>query len=99
MYNVKFVMKGSAMPDTFDQSTGVYDADADTWTVKVAFDSVYGTLPVPTKTDAKYMAGWAAAANWERSTTRASSSLPQYHRLQGRRRYHPDCRNGALDHL
>lgn len=78
MYNVKFVMKGSAMPDTFDQSTGVYDADADTWTVKVAFDSVYGTLPVPTKTDAKYHGWLAAAANWEEIDNEIILELPQY---------------------
>lgn len=78
MYNVKFVMKGSAMPDTFDQSTGVYDADADTWTVKVDFDSVYGTLPVPTKTDAKYHGWLAAAANWEEIDNEIILELPQY---------------------
>ena len=77
-YNVKFVMKGSAMPDTFDQSTGVYDADADTWTVKVDFDSVYGTLPVPTKTDAKYHGWLAAAANWEEIDNEIILELPQY---------------------
>lgn len=77
-YNVKFVMKGSAMPDTFDQSTGVYDADADTWTVKVDFDSVYGTLPVPTKTDAKYHGWLAAAANWEDIDNEIILELPQY---------------------
>lgn len=77
-YNVKFVMKGSAMPDTFDQSTGVYDADADTWTVKVDFDSVYGTLPVPTKTDAKYHGWLAAAANWADIDNEIILELPQY---------------------
>ena len=77
-YNVKFVMKGSAMPDTFDQSTGVYDAAADTWTVKVDFDSVYGTLPVPTKTDAKYRGWLAAAANWEEIDNEIILELPQY---------------------
>lgn len=77
-YNVKFVMKGSAMPDTFDQSTGVYDADADTWTVKVDFDSVYGTLPVPIKTDAKYHGWLAAAANWEEIDNEIILELPQY---------------------
>ena len=77
-YNVKFIMKGSTMPDTFDQSTGVYDADADTWTVKVDFDSVYGTLPVPTKTDAKYHGWLAAAANWEEIDNEILLELPQY---------------------
>ena len=66
------------MPDTFDQSTGVYDADADTWTVMVAFDSVYGTLPVPTKTDAKYHGWLAAAANWEEIDNEIILELPQY---------------------
>ena len=66
------------MPDTFDQSTGVYDADADTWTVKVDFDSVYGTLPVPTKTDAKYHGWLAAAANWEEIDNEIILELPQY---------------------
>lgn len=77
-YNVKFVMRGSAMPDTFDQTTGVYDAAADTWTVKVDFDSVYGTLPVPTKTDAKYHGWLAAAANWEEIDNEIILELPQY---------------------
>lgn len=77
-YNVKFVMKGSTMPDTFDQTTGVYDADADTWTVKVKFDSVYGTLPVPTKTDAKYHGWLAAAVNWEEIDNEILLELPQY---------------------
>lgn len=62
------------MPDTFDQSTGVYDADADTWTVKVDFDSVYGTLPVPTRLMLSIMAGWQQQQTGKRSTTRSSSS-------------------------
>lgn len=77
-YNVKFVMKGSTMPDTFDQTTGTYDAAADTWTVKVKFDSVYGTLPVPTKTDAKYHGWLAAAANWDEIDNEILLELPQY---------------------
>lgn len=77
-YNVKFVMKGSTMPDTFDQTTGTYDAAADTWTVKVKFDSVYGTLPVPTKTDAKYHGWLAAAANWADIDNEIILELPQY---------------------
>ena len=77
-YNVKLVMKGSTMPDTFDQTTGTYDAAADTWTVKVKFDSVYGTLPVPTKTDAKYHGWLAAAANWDEIDNEILLELPQY---------------------
>ena len=66
------------MPDTFDTTTGVYDADADTWTIKVDFDSVYGTLPVPTKPDAKYHGWLAAAENWDEIDNEILLELPQY---------------------
>ncbi len=44
---------------------------------RLDFDSVYGTLPVPTKTDAKYH-GWLAAANWDEIDNEILLELPQY---------------------
>lgn len=84
-YNVKFVMKGAAM-DLLDNTTlpgifnptAVYDRDTDTWTVKVKFDSTYGTLPVPTKEDCTYRGWLASAENWEEIDNEVIRTLPSY---------------------
>lgn len=71
LYDVKLVMKGGQIADLRDNSnletydpTAVYDAENDTWIIKVAFDSVYGELPVPVKTDCTYHGYLADAPGW-----------------------------------
>lgn len=76
-YDVKFIMKGATMPDTFDATTAVRDDAADTWTIKVKFDTAYGTLPVPTKAESKYH-GWLAAAHWDAINNEVILDLPSY---------------------
>ena len=79
-YDVQFVMKGSSMPSDFETNNpgAVYDAAADTWTIKVKFDSTYGTLPVPTKADSEYH-GWIAdAPHWDVIHNEIILDLPAY---------------------
>lgn len=79
-YDVKFVMKGSTMPEDFMEShpNAVYSVDNDTVTIKVKFDSTLGTLPVPTKTDAKYHGWLVDAENWSEIHNEIITVLPQY---------------------
>lgn len=79
-YDVLFVMKGSSMPSDFETNNpgAVYDAAADTWTIKVKFDSTYGTLPVPTKTDSEYHGWMADAPHWDAIHNEIILDLPAY---------------------
>lgn len=71
LYDVRLVMKGGQIADLRDNSnldtydpTAVYDAENDTWIIKVAFDSVYGDLPIPVKEDCTYHGYLADAPGW-----------------------------------
>lgn len=87
LYDVKLVLKGSRIVDLSDNTsletydpTAVYDATTDTWTIKVAFDSTYGVLPVPTKVDAKYHGYCVTAPGWPEPSIHETVllELPQY---------------------
>ena len=77
-YDVKFIMKGAAMPDTFDAANAVRDDAADTWTIQVDFDSTYGTLPEPTKADCEYRGWLANAPHWAAIDNEVILDLPAY---------------------
>lgn len=91
-YPVRMEMKGGKIADLTDNSdldiydpTAKYDAETDTWTVTVTFDTVYGELPVATKTDCVFRGYKVNAPGWP--TTEAFgktihgeiiTALPQY---------------------
>lgn len=77
-YNVTFVMKGASMPETFDTENAVRDEEADTWTIKVKFDTTYGTLPVPVKADSEYHGWLANAPHWDAIHNEIILDLPSY---------------------
>lgn len=71
LYDVRLVMKGGKIADLTDNSnldtydpSAVYDVENDTWIIKVAFDSVYGELPIPVKEDCTYRGYLADAPGW-----------------------------------
>ena len=77
-YNVAFVMKGSKMNLADTVPLASYDADKDTWTMQVKFDTEFGTLPVPTKTDCRYLGWLADAKSWTEIHSKTIKSLPSY---------------------
>ena len=79
-YIVRFVMKGSAMPADFEDNNpgATYDAATDTWNIKIKFDTTYGTLPVPTKTDSTYHGWLANAPHWDTIHAEVILDLPAY---------------------
>ena len=79
-YDVTFIMKGATMPEEFHtrHADAVRDEQADTWTIKVDFDSVYGALPVPTKADSVFHGWLANAENWTAIHNNMIKELPQY---------------------
>lgn len=91
-YRVTLEMKGGTIADlsdnedlsTYDPSA-VYDVEADTWTITIVFDAVYGELPVPTKADCVYRGYLVNGENWPTNDNFGPSihgtiiqSLPQY---------------------
>lgn len=77
-YNVTFVMKGSKM-ELADTVTGAaYDKTKDTWTMQVKFDTEFGTLPEPSKTDCHYLGWLADAKSWSEIHGKKIKSLPSY---------------------
>lgn len=77
-YNVTFVMKGSKMDLADDVPLASYDADKDTWTMQVKFDTEFGTLPEPSKTDCRYLGWLADAKSWSEIHGKTIKSLPSY---------------------
>ena len=79
-FEIKFVMKGSTMPPEFNERfpDAVYNTEADTWTIKIDFDSTYGLLPPPTKEDATYQGWLVDAPNWPEIHNEIIKELPQY---------------------
>lgn len=77
-YNVKFVMRGASMNLADMDPTAVYDEDADTWTIRVAFDTEYGPLPVPEKEDCEYHGWLVDAAHWDAIDNEIIQALPSY---------------------
>ena len=77
-YNVTFVMKGSKMDLADDVPLASYDADKDTWTMQVKFDTEFGTLPEPSKTDCRYLGWLADAKSWTEINGKTIKSLPSY---------------------
>ena len=77
-YNVTFVMKGSKMDLADDVPLASYDADKDTWTMQVKFDTEFGTLPEPSKTDCRYLGWLADAKSWTEVHSKTIKSLPSY---------------------
>lgn len=96
LYDVTLVMKGGKIADLTDNNldtfdpTATYTIDEDTqvitsWTIKIAFDSVYGELPVPEKDDCVYHGYLADAAGWPAKEgygvtihEQVITALPQY---------------------
>lgn len=78
-YDVKFIMKGAEMPADFTTGNpeAVQGVDGN-WTIKVKFDTTYGTLPVPVKTDCQYNGWLAAAPNWDAIDNEIILTLPSY---------------------
>lgn len=77
-YNVTFVMKGSKMDLADDVPLASYDADKDTWTMQVKFDTEFSTLPEPSKTDCRYLGWLADAKSWTEINGKTIKSLPSY---------------------
>ena len=85
-YNVTFVMKGSTMNLDDTVPLASYDAEKDTWTMQVKFDSQVkfdkdkdvGILPTPTKTDCRYLGWLADAKSWTEIHGKTIKSLPSY---------------------
>lgn len=81
-YTVRLEMNGGTIANL---PGAVYDADTDTWTMKVKFDTVYGELPIPSKADCTYRGylatapGWPADAGYGITVNgEILTSLPQY---------------------
>lgn len=81
-YIVRLEMNGGTIANL---PGAVYDADTDTWTMKVKFDTVYGELPIPSKADCTYRGylatapGWPADAGYGITVNgEILTSLPQY---------------------
>ena len=68
------------MPPEFNERfpDAVYNTEADTWTIKIDFDSTYGLLPPPTKEDATYQGWLVDAPNWPEIHNEIIKELPQY---------------------
>lgn len=97
LYDVTLIMKGGRIADLTDNNdlntydpSATYEIDEDTqvitsWTIKIAFDSVYGELPVPVKDDCVYHGYLADAAGWPAKEgygvtihEQVITALPQY---------------------
>ena len=77
-YNVTFVMKGSEMKLADTVAGAAYDKTKDTWTMQVKFDTEFGTLPEPSKTDCRYLGWLADAKSWSEIHGTTIKSLPSY---------------------
>lgn len=77
-YNVTFVMKGSKMELADTVAGASYDKTKDTWTMQVKFDTEFGTLPEPSKTDCRYLGWLADAKSWSEIHGKTIKSLPSY---------------------
>lgn len=77
-YNVTFVMKGSKMELADTVAGASYDKTKDTWTMQVKFDTEFGTLLEPSKTDCRYLGWLADAKSWSEIHGKTIKSLPSY---------------------
>lgn len=77
-YNVTFVMKGSKMKLADTVAGASYDKTKDTWTMQVKFDTEFGTLLEPSKTDCRYLGWLADAKSWSEIHGKTIKSLPSY---------------------
>lgn len=84
-YDVKLVMKGGEIADLTDNSnletydpTASYDAESDTWTIKVKFDTVYGNLPEAVKENCIFHGYQVTAPGWADLDGKTISYLPAY---------------------
>lgn len=77
-YNVTFVMKGSKMNLADKVPLASYNENKDTWTMQVKFDTEFGPLPEPSKTDCRYLGWLADAKSWSEIHGKTIKSLPSY---------------------
>lgn len=92
-YDVTFVMKGGVFDPRLDDNnhlesydpSAVYSQENDTWTIKVAFDTIYGELPIPQKDKTLYHGFRVTALGWPTTDEFGATihntiikSLPQY---------------------
>lgn len=84
-YDVKLVMKGGTIADLTDNSnlatydpTASYDADTDTWTIKVKFDTTYGDLPEASKVNCTFHGYMVSAPGWADLNGKQITYLPSY---------------------
>ena len=77
-YNVTLIMKGAEVDLYEVLPPAEYNEENDTWTIKVKFDTEFGTLPVPTKDDCRYIGWLADAPNWDAINDEIITTLPSY---------------------
>lgn len=77
-YNVTLVMKGAEVDLYEVLPPAEYNEAEDSWVIRVKFDTEFGTLPVPTKTDCRYHGWLVDAPNWDEIDGEVIKALPSY---------------------